>query len=319
MPLEYFPAFTHGQKVYNPLMRRVLVFLILVIPLFLPGFFPPALIGAGEYLRASAQTVILNEDEPHSEREDSGLRFGPTTLPRTAPVVPATQGDQGESPQRPGADDLSAPQEFIPPEPRTPQRLPTPAQRPSSMPAPPAAEMLSFPSPLECLAQADANKSLDARLDLVRKPVGDRVQQQPAVAVADGETSLYLHFPTLDGSESPNLVLSDLRMQRLSKEEGRWVLEAVPHNDIWEAKVFVIGQGKMWQVPVVVTPLRDIDFDGNGRIDAADYRLFRQGDPFDAQFDLNGDGVRDVIDEFIFLANYLLSTDAQAPGAAQRR
>ncbi|WP_429886055.1 hypothetical protein [Geoalkalibacter halelectricus] len=295
-------------------MRELNPFLILVVLLFLVGFTSSSLLGPGARV-AAAQSPFVGEDEA----EDTGLRFGPATLPRTAPVVPASPAAEEPAAAEVEESVPEAPEFVPPPPPPRPAAPSRPAASPPGTPAPKAAEMQSLPGPLERLAEADGAASFKARLELVRKPVSSDFVQQPMVAVSDGATPVFLRFRNLGGSEPPNLVLSDMKMIRLSRSGGgHWVLEAVPREGTWEARVFVISQGKMWSVPVVVTPLRDIDFDGNGRVDEADYQLFRRAET-DPRFDLSGDGERGVADEFIFLANYLLTTQPQtAPPVGSR-
>lgn len=283
--------------------------------------------GTGPRDPAWAQFSSLGESEPGLPVEDSGLRFGPTAQPRSAPAAPEqpTETAPPEIPEMP-ADTPPEEPPFVPPvivPPPMPSRTPTPsAPRPSpttGQPAPAAAELKPFAGPLQRLAAMTAPRDLATLLDQVRRPVANEIEQQPGIAVADGETPLRLVLRTFSGDTRPNLVLTNLSMRRLFRgPDGRWILEATPHQDAWDASVFLMIQGRTLNVPVVIAPLRDIDFDGNGRVDEGDFQMFRQGGLV-PRFDLNGDGVRDAVDEFIFLANYLWRTDPQFSDALAHR
>ncbi|WP_305043230.1 hypothetical protein [Geoalkalibacter sp.] len=277
---------------------------------------------------AWGQFSPLESGDPGLGVEDSGLRFGPTAQPRSAPQPPPESAppEAPEMPAEPPTEEpIFVPPVIVPPpESRMPSRAPAsqPSFRPpasSGQPAPAPAELKPFAGPLQRLNEMAGRQDLTMLLDQFRRPVANEIVQRPAIAVADGETPMRLILQAFGGATAPNLVLTNLSVRRLFRGvDGRWVLEALPQEDAWDASVFVIAQGQTLKVPVVIAPLRDIDFDGNGRVDEADFQLFRQGGA-DPRFDLNGDGKRDAVDDYIFLANYLLRTDPQFSEALVRR
>lgn len=256
--------------------------------------------------------------------DDSGLRFGPATQsappppayqPPTAPVVPR-QGPDEENDELEPEEDASPEPSAISPAPerhRAPRIAPARPGSPAraGQPAPTVAEVVIMDGPLDRLRQAQGDGSLVARLNIIRSSGSNQVRQEPAIAWSDANTPVQLAFLAHAGSDAPNLALTNLRLRRLYRaSDGRWVLDAQVHENVWEARVFVMGQGKTLSVPVVVAPRVAIDFNDDGRIDEADYRLLldalKNDDP---AFDLNADGATDYIDEYIFLANYLLIKD----------
>lgn len=256
--------------------------------------------------------------------EDSGLRFGPATQsdppppayqPPTAPAVPS-QVPGEENDELEPEEDASPESSGISPPPerhRAPRIAPSRPGSPArpSRPAPPVAEVVTLDGPLDRMRQAQGDVSLAARLNVFRSTASTQVRQEPNIAWADGNTAVQLAFVAHSGGDAPNLALTNLRLRRLFRgNDGRWVLEALVHENVWEARAFVMGQGKTLSVPVVVAPRVAIDFNGDGRIDEADYQLLRDAiKNDDPVFDLNGDGATDDVDEYIFLANYLLNKD----------
>lgn len=257
--------------------------------------------------------------------EDSGLRFGPTTQtvppppvyqPPTAPVFPRQVPAEGNDELEP-EEDVTPEPSVISPSPerhRAPRIAPTRPASPAraGRPAPPVAEVVRLDGPLDRLRQAQGNQSLAARLNMIRPSGYKQVRQEPEIAWSDGNTPVQLAFLAYSGGDAPNLALTNLRLRRLFRaNDGRWMLDAQAHENAWEARVFVMEQGKTLSVPVVVAPRVAIDFNQDGRIDEADYALLldalKNADP---AFDLNGDGATDYIDEYIFLANYLLQSGA---------
>jgi len=63
---------------------------------------------------------------------------------------------------------------------------------------------------------------------------------------------------------------------------------------------------------IVVAPKAAVDLDRSGSVTEADFKLFLsdRGTAKKTKFDLNGDGKRDFVDEYIFTANYLVNKPA---------
>jgi hypothetical protein len=60
-----------------------------------------------------------------------------------------------------------------------------------------------------------------------------------------------------------------------------------------------------------VAPPAGIDLDGSGKVNEADFTLFlkERGAENAPRFDLNGDGARNYLDDYIFTANFIVQTD----------
>ncbi|UTG93920.1 hypothetical protein [Geobacter sulfurreducens] len=162
-----------------------------------------------------------------------------------------------------------------------------------------------------------------ALVALFTPPAGQKVTQQPQVAISDGRTVVTLRVE-LPRSFEGTPVFAVTRAKTLSWEqdgEGTWTVRVLPDADTLDA-VFVtyFGEGLI-QYPLVVAPALTRLPGGAPALDEAGFALFlkeraREGKP---RFDLNGDGTRDYRDDYLFTANFIArgrqaaGTPAQSP------
>lgn len=79
-----------------------------------------------------------------------------------------------------------------------------------------------------------------------------------------------------------------------------------------EASVTVLEQGVVVTIPLTVTPPIDLKLLPKGKFDETAFVLFlkeRDG----AKGDLNGDGIRNYVDEYIYTANYMARNGSLSP------
>ncbi|HBB69124.1 MAG TPA: hypothetical protein DCZ89_04515, partial [Geobacter sulfurreducens] len=162
-----------------------------------------------------------------------------------------------------------------------------------------------------------------ALVALFTPPAGQKVTQQPQVAISDGRTVVTLRVE-LPRSFEGTPVFAVTSAKTLSWEqdgEGTWTVRVLPDADTLDA-VFVtyFGEGLI-QYPLVVAPALTRLPGGAPALDEAGFALFlkeraREGKP---RFDLNGDGTRDYRDDYLFTANFIArgrqaaGTPAQSP------
>lgn len=139
--------------------------------------------------------------------------------------------------------------------------------------------------------------------------------QVPAIALADGVSTVKLVLSHLYGDEPPTFSLSSAQYVGLARiGEREWELEVRPEKGALKGSVKLFWKGGMQELPLTVTPKADISPGKKGAVDEADFQLFlkERGTAAAPRFDLNGDGKRDYLDDYIFTANYLVRSAEQA-------
>lgn len=150
-----------------------------------------------------------------------------------------------------------------------------------------------------------SSKSLIALFDRDEK---SGVRQEPAFLLADGKTVLKVVVPSVAGKQAPNFALKKARLVSLKKDvNNNWVVEARPEKGAYDASLTMLLDESMVELPLVVAPKVDIDLDKSGKITEDGFNRFlkERGTEKAPKYDLNGDGRRDYIDDYIFTANYL--------------
>lgn len=139
------------------------------------------------------------------------------------------------------------------------------------------------------------------------------LRQEPAIALSDGVSRLRL-FVALPpaGNLAPNFSLAEAKLVSLKPEpDGKWLLEVLPAKGSYHATVTVIQGGAQTVIPLIVAPPLP---GGNGTLTESGFAQFLadRGTDKAPRFDLNGDGRRDYIDDYIFTANYLAGKRGEA-------
>ena len=188
---------------------------------------------------------------------------------------------------------------------------------PLTEPPAPAASMTATAQPPR--RNVVINKSV---LTLVREYAGPRTQQalttlflrtsypgfrqEPPIAFSDGVMTVKVFLAAAaTGSQSPNFALAGGKLIAIKLNGGQYVLDIIPEAGVVETTVTVLGQGSLTDYPLVVAPSLDAKTVPGGAFDEAGFALFLKnagGTPGD----LNGDGRRDYLDEYIYTANYLV-------------
>jgi hypothetical protein len=141
------------------------------------------------------------------------------------------------------------------------------------------------------------------------------------VVVADGKNIVQVTFISDPvKKEASDLAVSNAKLVSLKKDQdysNTWIVELKPEKDALQASLTVFMEKLTIVYPLTVAPARDIDLDKSGKVTEADFALFlgKRGTEKKPEFDLNGDGKRDYLDDYIFTANFLAA--GQSPKAAQ--
>lgn len=143
-------------------------------------------------------------------------------------------------------------------------------------------------------------------------------RQEPDVVLSDGAAAVTVYVSLPLRGLLPNFALIGATLVSLKASEDGWVLEALPDKGGYSASVLVSTADGVVTLPLTVAPPALIRLLGNADLSVADYRRFQEEKGTDGAplHDLNGDGKRDAIDDFIFAANYIVEKRADKSAAS---
>ena len=116
------------------------------------------------------------------------------------------------------------------------------------------------------------------------------------------------------GKEVPNFALKGAKLISLKPEEDSWVLEVLPDRKVYEATITVLHNGSWTEIPLTVAPpIETVSLD-----EAGFNRFLKEwGTNKEPRFDLNGDGVRNYLDDYIFTGNFIVKRDSKTKAPAR--
>ena len=202
-----------------------------------------------------------------------------------------------------------------PPEPPAPSAPDSAETKPPKdvQPAPPP------PKPVQAVLESfrlyQGERTVKNLSALFNREGGTNFSQYPAIAVADGKATVKLIISKVAGERAPNFAFNSARYVSLARgDEGEWEVEVRPDAGAVSASVTMLANGTLQEFPLTVTPKVEVSLIKPGKVSEADFLLFLKetGTPAAPGHDLNGDGKRDYLDDYIFTANYLLKVGEQA-------
>ena len=231
-------------------------------------------------------------------------------------TFPAQESPPGEAKQAaPQTAQLESPEqqqlgsEEAPPVPEVEREAPE-----TEAPAQPAA-----PKPITSVVERfrlfQGERTVGNLTALLNRGGADPFSQIPAVAIADGKATVILVIAMATGERAPNFAFSAARYVSLNRTpEGEWEVEVRPDKGAVRASVTMLYNGFTQEFPLTVAPKADLVTGKPRPVTEADFQLFlkERGTPSAPKFDLNKDGRRDYLDDYIFAANYLVKMGEQA-------
>ncbi|MFA7404297.1 MAG: cohesin domain-containing protein [Pelobacteraceae bacterium] len=160
--------------------------------------------------------------------------------------------------------------------------------------------------------QYAGTKSLIAVVDLFDRKVAQTIEQEPAIVLSDGHTkaTLTIDIPARV-STSPNFAAKGgtlVSFKQDKRMKGRWIVEVLPETGSNKVTASIITGADEFEYPLTVAqPVKTglpLDDSGWNRF------LTEVGTATSPLHDFNNDGVRDYMDEFIFVANFIASKSA---------
>jgi len=225
-----------------------------------------------------------------------------TTQAETPPARTETQSPepvattyQKSAPPQPAPDSANPPPAPASRQPTTDARVSEPGQQ------------IIYKGILDRFKTYRGDKSLPFMTALFRKEISQFVRQEPEVALSDGKSRIRIivDLPSVLQT-SPNFALDNATIISAKKDsavKGRWIIEALPEAAVWKATLSIIAGEESFEYPLTVAP----PLGSSLKADQAGWNVFLKeiGTPQKPLHDFNRDGLRDYIDEFIFVANHL--------------
>lgn len=227
-----------------------------------------------------------------------------------APGTITIPGETGETPKQQPAKEI--PQEQPAAEAKVGETGET-APAPGSPAAKPEVKNTVYPSVLERFRTFKGEKSPKSLAALFDEAAIPGVKQEPAVALTDGTTNVTVSILIQSaGKETPSFTLKGAKLVSLKPGKDAWVLEALPDRKGYEAAITVQHNSSTTEIPLIVAPPLDAGSVPGGKLDEAGFNLFlkERGTDKKPRYDLNGDGVRNYLDDYIFTANFIVKRDA---------
>jgi hypothetical protein len=214
----------------------------------------------------------------------------PTTTPEQQPVAEAQQ------PQKEKAD-KSAPQELV---------MTASREKPAAEPA--LKRVMMYQSVLERFKEYKGEKTPKALMDLFSGK--ERGIQAPPPVLSNGMSTVKVVLELNSRGENNNFQIDNATLVSINNAgKDQWVVELLPDKRVWEASIAIPRSRQLNVMPLTVSPAVDLTpIRASGRLAESDFKRFlkERGTAKSPRFDLNGDGVRDYIDDYIFTANYLI-------------
>jgi hypothetical protein len=152
-------------------------------------------------------------------------------------------------------------------------------------------------------------ESPKALMALFKSVVG--IAQEPPVALSDGKAKVKAFIDHhAAGKQALNFALKGAKLASFKLAgDSTWVIELIPEKGAYKASVTILQDGGMEEIPLTVAPAipAESKIGNKGKLTEADFILFlkERGTEKASRFDLNGDGKRDYLDDYIFTANFI--------------
>lgn len=194
-----------------------------------------------------------------------------------------------------------------------PASTPTAEAKPAETP-----QYIIYKSVLDRFKQYSGSKNLTAMVTLFNKQVAQNIHQEPAILVSDGQNKAIIDIDVpARATSAPNFAVkggSILSFKQDSQIKGRWRVEVLPAVDTVTVSVTIITGAEEFEFPLTVVPLIKPAqlFNEQGWT-----KFLKDTGTVSAPLhDFNADGVRDYVDEYIFVAYYLLNKQASTKPAS---
>ena len=138
-------------------------------------------------------------------------------------------------------------------------------------------------------------------------------KQEPPLIQSNGKNTVKAVFIAFAyGKELPDVSLKGARLISIMKDPDKtnaWITEIKPDEGVNSAELIVLQDKVTMVFPLTVASKPKTPLGRSDKVTEADFNKFlkERGLPSKQKYDLNGDGKRDYVDDYIFTANYILS------------
>lgn len=163
---------------------------------------------------------------------------------------------------------------------------------------------IALKSVLNLFKDFRGTKSKDNFLSIFEQASYQGVKQTPKVVIADGKNIVTVSVDSMRLAGSPSFILNGGELVAFSTEDDKYNFDILPKENALEVSITVMVKNDIMIIPLVVTPKLNPKFLSKKKFDEKTLDLFLQEKNV-IKSDVNGDGIRDYIDEYIYTANYM--------------
>jgi hypothetical protein len=156
-------------------------------------------------------------------------------------------------------------------------------------------------------------RSPAALSSLFTMPLPINIIQHPDIALSDGISTVTIEtaFATPNNTV-PNFACNGAQLISVKRNDtGAWVIMILPDKNSWNTSLIVLTGSVSLEIPLTVAPklAAGTDLSKQGFIS---FLGSSKGPDSQPLLDLNGDGLYDYLDDYIFTANYLVKQRSMA-------
>jgi hypothetical protein len=176
-----------------------------------------------------------------------------------------------------------------------------------------AGQVIIHKSVLDRFREYVGKRSIETLSELFNQPVAAECNQNPPVVLSDGKSQISMLLSSTTGAELSSFDVTGAQLisvQVKPNRENTWVAHLLPDKETISASIAFRQGADTVVCPLTVVPQANIDFDQSESINDTDVRWYfnTKKSKKSSKFDLNHDGKQDYLDDYIFVANYLVAT-----------
>ena len=177
-------------------------------------------------------------------------------------------------------------------------------------------QIIIHKSVLDRFKEYAGKRSIETFSELFNRPVSAECNQNPPVVLSDGKSQVKALLTSTTGAELTSFDVTAAQLISVKENPNNvnaWIANLLPEKGSISASIAFKQGANAVVCPLTIAPQANIDFDQSESITDADVRLYfsTRKSKKSFRFDLNQDGKRDYLDDYIFVANYLVVTNSK--------